>query len=438
MKPLTDTHMLEGVVMAGRPALDDVGWSFAAAGATDLGAALGQFLDALEERPRLLGLGEPMHGEEQFPLLRNEVLQQLVEREGYRSIAIESDCISALTVDAFVARGEGSLDETMATGFSPGFDTSDANRRLVGWLRQYNQGRASAERVGFYGFDAPIEMMYAASPRRSLTLLHHYLAAHLDAGLLPCPLATIDGLIGDDGRWTNPAAAMDPSQSIGADDAVKQLRLITDDLVAVLAAESPHLIAATSMADWRRAGLFGRTAAGLLRYHALMAHPDDSRVGRLLGLRDAMMADNLKAVIAQEVDRGPTLVFAHNRHLQRDRSTWQLAHLALEWWSAGAIVGAQLGPAYAFLAGDLGAAPGQGLDAPEPDTLEGVLSALTDDRCIVESRRLAARLRDTDTRLTLRTGTSSNHGYFALDPDQLDGNDGVLFINRIPADPNRP
>ncbi|WP_347943029.1 hypothetical protein [Sphaerisporangium sp. TRM90804] len=40
---------------------------------------------------RLLGPGEPTHGVEAFPELRDELFRHLVEHEGFRSIAIESD-----------------------------------------------------------------------------------------------------------------------------------------------------------------------------------------------------------------------------------------------------------------------------------------------------------------------------------------------------------
>ena len=178
------------------------GWCFDADGADDLGAALGGFLDSLDAKPRLLGLGEPTHGEEKFPRLRNEAFRRLVEREGYRSIAIESDCLAALKVDAYVAGGGGSLDAVMETGFSHGFGELDENRRLVSWMRQYNQDRDAADRLRFYGFDAPTEITGAASPREALAALHHYLATNLEAALLPCALGAIDGLIGDDERWT--------------------------------------------------------------------------------------------------------------------------------------------------------------------------------------------------------------------------------------------
>jgi hypothetical protein len=141
-------------------------------------------------------------------------------------------------------------------------------------------------------------------------------------------------LLGADDRWTNPAAMTDPSQSVGQAPEAGQLRLLADDLAALLDTQTPHLIAASSRDDWDRARMYGRTATGLLRYHFWMADASPSRMARLLGLRDSMMAANLLAI----AERGPALVHAHNGHLQRDKSRMQLGGLPLEWWSAGAIV----------------------------------------------------------------------------------------------------
>jgi erythromycin esterase-like protein len=418
------------------------GWCFGADGGEDLGDALHHFLGSLEAKPRLLGLGEPTHGEEEFPRLRNRMFRHLVESEGYRSVAIESDCLAALKVDAYVAGGEGSLDAAMETGFSHGFGEVDENRELVAWLREHNRNRAPEDKLRFYGFDAPTEITGAASPREALTALHGYLAAHLTVDLLPCNLETIDGLVGDDERWTNPEAAMDPSKSIGASREAGELRLVTDELVSALTSESPRLIAATSYEEWHRACLYGRTAAGLLRYHAKMADGSGSRaaqISRLMTQRDAMMAENLRAIAAQEAQRGPTLVFAQNLHLQEHRSGWLLpvewggmeGEMLVSWWSAGAIAASRMGNRYAFLASALGSAPDRGLGAPEPDTLEGALYAEVAGRCIFNSKRLGDALRDMATELTPRTDASNNHGYFALDPDRLDGTDGVVFIKDI-------
>ena len=75
---------------------------------------------------------------------------------------------------------------------------------------------------------------------------------------------------------------MDPSRSVGQTPDARELRLFADDLVALLDAQTPHLIAASSREDWDRARLYGRTATGLLRYHRWMADPSPSRLTRLL------------------------------------------------------------------------------------------------------------------------------------------------------------
>lgn len=98
-------------------------------------------MDLLPGRPRLLALGEPTHGEDTLLDLRNELFRQLVEEEGYRTIAVESDCLMGLVVDDYVASGRGTLDEVMERGFSHGWGAFAGNRELVRWMREYNTGR---------------------------------------------------------------------------------------------------------------------------------------------------------------------------------------------------------------------------------------------------------------------------------------------------------
>ncbi|MHA6630026.1 erythromycin esterase family protein [Pseudonocardia sichuanensis] len=375
-------------------------------------------------RPRLLALGEPTHGEDVLLDLRNDLFRQLVEQEGYRTIAIESDCMSGLLVDDYVTSGAGTLDEVVERGFSHGFGGSAANRELVRWMRAYNDGRHVSEQVRFAGFDGPLEITGAASPRQALTALHAYLAARGDADLLPCTAETLDDLLGADDRWTEPAAMMDPSRSVGSTPEVAQLRLLADELVAVLDAQTPHLIAASSREEWDRARTYGRTATGLLRYHLWMADTSPSRMARLLGGRSSMMAANLLAL----AQRGPTLVHAHNAHLQRDKSMMQMWQGPVEWWSAGAIVSARLGEGYAFLATALGTIRHHGVEAPPPDTVEGLLYALPEERYLVDARRLAAVLGGEPP----APRVSPWFGYAPLDPARLTGMDGIAFVKDSP------
>ncbi|MDN3356153.1 erythromycin esterase family protein [Actinomadura sp. DC4] len=374
----------------------------------------------LPARPRLLALGEPTHGEDTLLDLRNALFRQLVEQEGYQTIAIESDCLMGLAVDDHVTSGMGTLDEAMEHGFSHGFGASAANRELVRWMRACNDGRAPSERLRFAGFDGPLEITGAAGPRQALTALHAYLATWVDADLLPCGEQTLDRLLGADARWTEPAAMMDPSRSAGRSAEAAELRPLADDLVALLDAQTPHLIAASSREAWDRARLYGRTAVGLLRYHYWMADTSPGRMARLVGQRDAMMAGNLLAL----AERGPALVFAHNAHLQREKSAMRLGDLPVEWWSAGALVSAHLGEKYAFLATALGTIRHRGVDAPPADTLEGLLYALPEDRYVVDAPRLAIAFGAAPP----APRVSPWFGYAPLDPAHLAGTDGVVFV----------
>ncbi|GAA2634986.1 erythromycin esterase family protein [Actinomadura fulvescens] len=374
----------------------------------------------LPARPRLLALGEPTHGDGTLLDLRNELFRQLVEQEGYRSIAIESDCMMGLIVDDYVTSGTGSLDEVMERGISHGWGAFTANRELVRWMRAYNDGRTRSERVRFAGFDGPLEITEAASPRQALTGLHGYLAAQVDADLLPCTTETLDRLLGADDKWANPAATMDPSQSVGRSAEASELRLLADDLAALLHAQTPHLMTETPQDDWHRAQLYARTAIGLLRYHFWMADTSPGRLARLVGQRDSMMADNLLAVAEQ----GPTLVHAHNGHLQRNKSTMRLGDLPVEWWSAGAIVNARLGKEYAFLATAIGTLRHHGVDTPPADTLEGLLYALPENHYVIDTHRLTATLAN----LTLAPRESPWFGYSPLDPAHVARHDGIVFV----------
>jgi len=389
------------------------------------GVDLAAFRRLLPTRPRLLALGEPTHGENLLLEVRNEIFRQLVEQEGYRTIAIESDCLMGLVVDDYIGTGEGVLDEVMERGFSHGFGDWPANRELVRWMRAYNVDRPAAERLRFAGFDGPLEITHAASPRPALTALYAYLVAFVDADLLPCTAETLDRLIGADERWTNPAAMMDPAQSVGRTPEAAQLRLLADELVALLDTETPHLIAASSPEDWNRARLYGRTATGLLRYHYWMADPSPARMAHLLAQRASMMAANLLTL----ADQGPTLVYAHNAHLQRTRSRIQMWEGPVQWWSAGAIVSVHLGDEYAVLATALGTIRHRGVDTPPADTIEGHLSALPGDRYLVDARRLAAAL--ADTRLAPRV--SPWFGYAPLHPTDLASYDGIVFVKDVAA-----
>ncbi|WP_169811201.1 erythromycin esterase family protein, partial [Nocardia amamiensis] len=199
-----------------------------------LGDALDELLAARSEPPTLLALGEPTHGIEAFPLLRNEVLAHLVER-GYRSIVLETDAFAASVVDDYVTGAPAEIDTVLATGFSHGFGAVPGNRELVEWLRAHNAGRAPQDRVRFHGFDAPVEFSGAPSPRRALSSVSDY----LPVALRPESVRDLDALLGEDADWTNQAAMFDPAASVGDSERARALRIVADDLASALRRAAP-------------------------------------------------------------------------------------------------------------------------------------------------------------------------------------------------------
>ncbi|MFF4342048.1 erythromycin esterase family protein [Kitasatospora sp. NPDC001540] len=411
------------------PSLQDAARPFSAAALTDLVPA----------GTRLLALGEPTHGAEEFLDLRNELFRHLVADHGYRSIALESDCLAAPTVDAYVGGAEGELDTVLREGLSHGFGAYAGNRELVRWMREFNAGLGEGERLRFYGADGPLEYTGAAAPGPALLRLHAFLADRLPAELLP-ERAELLHLCGPDERWTEPAAALDPTRSVGRTAEAARLRLIADELGVLLAAHRPQFAATEAVAGadattdagtaadalWR-AELDARTATGLLRYHAATAGDGPDRLNSLMRQRDLMIADNLEAILRREARRGPTLAFAHNRHLQREAGRIPLGggHQLL-WWSAGSLLEARLDGGYAFLATTFGnRAPD---DRPAPDTLEGLLATLPGPRTVLDPAPLAAALGEPGR---VKARVPADHTYFGLDPAELGRVDGVVFVRDI-------
>ncbi|HEV2634851.1 MAG TPA: erythromycin esterase family protein [Actinocrinis sp.] len=399
--------------------------------ADSLGRALDEMLASRTEPPTLLALGEPTHGIKEFPLLRNEILIHLVER-GHRSIALEIDLFAASIVDNYIAgSGGGSISDShtdtttaadietvLATGFSHGFGNIPGNRELVEWLRTYNTDRPPQDRIHFHGFDAPVEFHAAPSPRQALTAAINYLPAALrptSAPQAPAQASELDTLLGDDADWSNPAAMHDPTTSIGNTSRARALRIIADDLASALHRAAPTLHPADPTA-YTQAAAHARTAQGLLRYHAAMASPAPDRIATLLSLRTEMMAENLLAIAAQEQQRGPTLVFAHNAHLQPAQSHMPIGPTDVSWSSAGALVAHTLGTRYAFIATDAN-------PHPAPNTLQAALAEATTRRALFPTQALRTALPPTTT-----AGDPIAPGHIPLTPADLPGTDAVIFI----------
>jgi erythromycin esterase len=384
-------------------------------------ASVDRFMAGLDPSLKLLGLGEALHGGEDILMLRNRLFQRLVDKHGYSAIAMESSFPRARAVNEYVAgRGPESYDALRVAGFSHGFGQLDANRELVEWMKEYNANPSHHIKLQFYGFDSPTEMMFSDSPRQVLHFVLDYLAS-IDAARVQEHRLHIDSLLGLDSDWENPAATMDPEKSIGLSPAATALRIEVEDLIAQLQVRRPELAAKSGENRYLEAMQYARIARQLLNYHAALARKSEpcKRIVQCLGLRDAMMADNLAYVVSQERSRGRVLAFAHNSHLKRGKAEWQLGSNALAWWPAGAHLNEIFGQSYAVIGTAVAVSDANGIGQPEEGTLEARLTAVPGPGRFIPTHKGVGLIASEIAGLPVRSASKLNPTYFALTPQSF-------------------
>jgi len=402
---------------------------FSVASPESFNAAIGRVMASLGDSVELLGFGEALHGGEDFLMLRNRLFQRLVETHGYSAIAIESSFPKGYVTNEYVAgHGSAAYDAVKEVGFSPGFGQLEANRELVEWMRQYNNDPAHPVKLHFYGFDSPTEMTYTDSPRQLLTFALDTLSA-MDPASGDDYRRRLDPLIGEDAAWTNPAAMMDASQSIGLSPQAAALRVETENLISELIRRRPEFVEKSGQDRYLEAVQFASEARQLLTYHAELARDSEDRIARGLGLRDAIMAGNLAYIVSQERGRGKVFVFAHNSHLQRGKTLWQLGPHTLIWYPAGAHLKVMLGLRYAVIGAALGISPDNGIGQPEAGTLEARLTAIPGPARFIPTHLGHGLPTPAIAALPLRSGSQRNFSYFPLTPQSVTDFDWWVILD---------
>jgi erythromycin esterase-like protein len=149
----------------------------------------------------------------------------------------------------------------------------------------------------------------------------------------------------------------------------------------------------------------------------------------LLGIRDAMMADNLVYTVARERNRGKVLVFAQNRHLQRGKVQWQLGSHLNTWWPAGSHLNEMFGTRYVIIGSGVGVSEANGIDQPEPGTLEALLTSLPEPGLIIPTHKGQGLPASEIASLPTRSGSMKNPTYTALTPQSFTDFDWLAVLD---------
>ncbi len=376
----------------------------------DFNAAVDTVIDSLDDSVALLGFGEALHGGEELLVLRNQLFQRLVEAYGYSAIAIESSFPRGPIINEYVlGRGLASYEAVQDTGFSHGFGKFEANRELVEWMRQYNADPEHHRKLQFYGFDSPTDMT-TDSPRQTLHFALDYLNS-VDGGSSQEYRNRIEPLLGQDSVWENPAAALDPTQSIGRSPEATALRIETEDLISELRVRRPELVAKSDESRYLEAVHYAVMARQLLHYHAALAQTSEKRQARLLGIRAAMMAENLAYIVSREQGRGNVLIFAHNSHLKRGKVQWQWGNETVSWCPVGSHLHELFGRRYAVIGSAVGESPANGIGQPEVGTLEARFTSAPGPVRFIPTHQGQGLPAEEIAALPIRSGSQKNRSY---------------------------
>src|SRR5919199_417217 len=312
--------MIHPSPMAVHPTLDE--WiardaiPFALDTPASLDSATDRLIAELGSDIELLALGEALHGSEEILLIRNRMFQRLVQQHGYRAVVLEVSSPQARAINEYVLGERERSDPQVEAWFGNGFGLLEANRELVGWLRQYNADAAHPTKLHFYGFDLPLGQGGLASPSRVLDIALDYLD-RVDPARGTSHRDRITPLVGELSEWERPAALFDPAQSIGLTPQATELRIATLDLITDLRIRRPEYAAKTDPLTYADALHHAELGRKLLDAHAALATP--GAYATMLGVRDLIMAGNLLHVLDLERARGTgrVLVFAASGHLKR-------------------------------------------------------------------------------------------------------------------------
>lgn len=249
--------------------------------------------DALAAGATIIGLGEATHGSREFNDLRLSLVQRLVERHGYRLIALEDSADRWRAVEPYLA---GAAATPGAAPLEWGWIGRRSRRELLEWVRQWNSHH-STDQVRVVGVDPQDNQ---ASRERLGAFLARVYGPHFTEAwnAQAAELAVADAqtsVFGDSG--TSPA-----------------LRQFMQEIVARLSMDGPLLRARFGEADFEQALDAARDLYAFVDFNSGRA--------TLSHFRDWYMAQALVRAMDRSPTRAKAIYWAHNAHVSVAPTAW--------------------------------------------------------------------------------------------------------------------
>lgn len=110
-----------------------------------------RFLNELLKGKSIIGLGEASHGTEEFYYQKSRIVEYLVQKEGFKMLALEAPASIVAPINSYIKNGEGDLKSMLK---SMGLYNSKELYRLFVWLKEFNKAKLAKEKVEIIGFDS--------------------------------------------------------------------------------------------------------------------------------------------------------------------------------------------------------------------------------------------------------------------------------------------
>ena len=273
-----------------------VAWARQAAIPLDSSGRAFRSLESAVADARLIGVGESVHGMQQFIELRFALLKELVQRGRVTALILESGLPEAIAVNDYVRGRSDSVDFTSHLG--PDYSGSDVARAVIRWLRDWNRGAGKSHPVAVFGADISIGDGRSMLP--ALERLHEVVGSDPPVDAVLDSLRPIASRVA--AEWWNGAV-----RNYNALPAREKERLaaLTTRLVTVARA-------------WR--GGTSDERAWAERF-ALIAQQDEVMLREgprsADNPRDAAMAANTRWILDRLPSDERAVLWAHNAHVQR-------------------------------------------------------------------------------------------------------------------------
>ncbi|TYP79565.1 erythromycin esterase family protein [Paenibacillus methanolicus] len=254
---------------------------------------------------RIVLLGEASHGTSEFYTMRAEITKRLLERKGFRIIAVEGDWPSCYEINRWIKNytGAAATARGALAGFGRWPEWMWANEEIetfAQWLKAFNGIREGNDRAGIYGFD-----VYSLweSMEETIRYLRNTNSPELDQAIRAYECF---GPYGRDEQAYGAAAAYALGESCEQEvvDLLRDLRMRR---------------MGTNLKDEESLNAVMNTlvAADAERYYRAMIHggPDSWNI------RDTHMTEVMAQLMNAYGDDAKIIVWAHNTHIGDARAT---------------------------------------------------------------------------------------------------------------------